>query len=125
MSGCIVSPAAWFQRPTTRSISFKKHRPSVLKYAWPRMPAPRLRAARVGSPNRTVYLHPEIVVTNDDIASSRVISGGSPSQFGIDVQLNSAGAEKMSPIGGAAVISGAYTQADAQRIAAGMIGAPR
>ena len=88
------------------------------------MPAPRLRAARVGSSNRTVYLHPEIVVTNDDIASSRVISGGSPSQFGIDVQLNSAGAEKMSPIG-AAVISGAYMQADAQRIAAGMIGAPR
>ena len=30
-----------------------------------------------------------------------------------------------SPIGAAAVISGDYTQADAQRIAAGMIGAPQ
>ena len=45
--------------------------------------------------NRTVYLHPEIVVTNSDIARSRVIPGESPSQFGIDVQLTSAGAEKM------------------------------
>jgi len=100
--------------------------------------------------NRTVYLHPEIVVTNSDIARSRVIPGGSPSQFGIDVQLTSAGAEKMrqatmshlgkpvailidgsvviapsvkSAIGAAAVITGDYTQADAQRIAAGMTGA--
>jgi hypothetical protein len=113
-------------------------------------PGPGLRAARVGSSNRTVYLHPDIVVTNTDIASSRVIAGESPSQFGIDVQLNSAGAEKMqratmshlgkpvailidgnvviaptikSAIGAAAVITGDYTQADAQRIAAGMIGA--
>jgi hypothetical protein len=113
-------------------------------------PAPGLRAARVARSNRTVYLHPEIVVTNTDIASSRVIPGGSPSQFGIDVQLNSAGAEKMrqatmshlgkpvailidgnvviapnikSAIGAAAVITGDYTQADAQRIAGGMRGA--
>ena len=113
-------------------------------------PAPGLRAARVGSSNRTIYLHPEIVVTNNDIANSRVIPGGSRSQFGIDVQLNSGGAEKMrratmshlgkpvailidgnvviaptikSAIGAAAVITGDYTQADAQRIAAGMIGA--
>jgi len=113
-------------------------------------PLPGLRAARVGSSDRTVYLHPDIVVTNSDIARSRVVPGASPSQFGIDVQLNSAGAEKMrqatvghlgkpvailidgsiviaptvkSAIGTAAVISGDYTQADAQRIAAGMIGA--
>jgi hypothetical protein len=114
------------------------------------LPAPGLRAARVGSSDRTVYLHPEIVVTNSDIARSRVIPGASPSQFGIDVQLNGAGAEKMrqatmshlgkpvailidgnvviaptvkSAIGAAAVITGDYTQADAQRIAAGMTGA--
>jgi preprotein translocase subunit SecD len=113
-------------------------------------PGPGLRAARVGSSNRTIYLHPEIVVTNSDIARSRVIPGEAPSQFWIDVQLNSAGAEKMrqattshlgkpvailidgnvviaptvkSAIGTAAVISGDYTQADAQRIAAGMTGA--
>jgi preprotein translocase subunit SecD len=113
--------------------------------------APGLRAARVGTSNRTVYLHPEIVVTNDDIAFSNVIPGNTPSQqFWIDVRLNAAGAAKMrqattnhlgkpvailidgdvitaptlkSPIGAAAVISGDYTQADAQRIAGGMRGA--
>ena len=113
-------------------------------------PAPGLRAARVGSSNRTIYLHPEIVVTNDDVERSSVIGGDVPSHFWIDVRLNAAGAEKMrratashlgkpvailidgdvvtsptlkSSIGAAAVISGDYTQADAQRIAGGMRGA--
>jgi preprotein translocase subunit SecD/SecD/SecF fusion protein len=112
-------------------------------------PAPGLRAARVGSSNRTVYVHPEVVVTNDDIERSSVIAGDTPSHFWIDVRLNAGGAEKMrrataghlgkpvailidddvvtsptlkSPIGAAAVISGDYTQADAQRIAGGMRG---
>jgi preprotein translocase subunit SecD len=113
-------------------------------------PAPGLRAVRVGSSDRTVYVHPEIVVTNDDIERSGVIAGNAPARFWIDVRLNAAGAEKMrqatanhlgkpvailidgdvvavptlkSPIGAAAVISGDFTRADAQRIAAGMIGA--
>jgi hypothetical protein len=113
-------------------------------------PAPGLRAARVGSSNRTIYLHPEIVVTNDDIERSSVMPGNTPGRSWIDVRLNAAGAEKMrqatmnhlgrpvailidadvvtaptlkSPIGAAAVISGDYTQADAQRIAGGMRGA--
>jgi preprotein translocase subunit SecD len=113
-------------------------------------PASGLRAARVGSSNRTVYLHPEIVVSNDDIERSSVIAGETPSHFWIDVRLNASGADKMrratanhlgkpvailingdvvtaptlkSPIGAAAVISGDYTQADAQRIAGGMTGA--
>jgi preprotein translocase subunit SecD len=113
-------------------------------------PASGLRAARVGSSNRTVYLHPEIVVSNDDIERSSVIAGETPSHFWIDVRLNASGADKMrratanhlgkpvailingdvvtaptlkSPIGAAAVISGDYTQADAQRIAGGMKGA--
>jgi len=106
----------------------------------------------VGNSNRTIYLHPEIVVTNNDIERSRVIAGDAPARFWIDVRLNAAGAAKMrqatanhlgkpvailingdvvtaptlkSPIGAAAVISGDYTQADAQRIADGMIGAPQ
>ncbi|HEU5257491.1 MAG TPA: hypothetical protein VFU28_15970 [Vicinamibacterales bacterium] len=113
-------------------------------------PAPGLRAVRVGSSDRTVYVHPEIVVTNNDIEGSTVIPGNAPARFWIDVRLNAAGAEKMrqatanhlgkpvailidgdvvavptlkSPIGTAAVISGDFTRADAQRIAAGMIGA--
>jgi hypothetical protein len=113
-------------------------------------PAPGLSAARAGSSDRTVYLHPEIVVTNNDIERSGVIPGGTPGHFWIDVRLNAAGAERMrqattnhlgkpvailidgevvtaptlkSPIAAAAVISGDYTQADAQRIAGGMRGA--
>lgn len=114
-------------------------------------PAPGLRAARVGNSNRIVYLHPDSVVTNSDIARSSVIAGDTPSHFWIDVRLNDAGAEKMrratathlgqpvailidgdvvtaptlkSPIGAAAVISGDYTQADAERIANGMTTSP-
>src|SRR5438128_6157826 len=98
-------------------------------------PAAGLQAARVANSNRMVYLHPEVVVTNGDIATSRVIPGDTPSHFWIDVRLNAAGADKMrqattnhlgrpmailidgdvvsaptvkSPIGGAALISGDY-----------------
>jgi RNA polymerase sigma factor (sigma-70 family) len=120
---------------------------------WHHQPGPGVRAARVGNSNRTVYLHPEIVVTNTDIAFSNAIPGSTPSQqFWIDVRLNAAGAAKMrqattnhlgrpiailidgdvvtaptlkSPIGAAAAISGDYTQVDAQSIAAGMSGVPR
>ena len=110
-------------------------------------PAAGLRAARVAASNRTVYLHPEIVVTNGDIERSGIIPGDTPTHFWIDVRLNAAGAAKMrqatmnhlgrpvailidgevvsaptvkSPIAGAAVISGDYTRADAERIVNGM-----
>src|ERR1051325_2852014 len=104
-------------------------------------------AARGAKSDRTVYLHPEVVVTNTDIAFSNVIPGNTPSQqFWIDVRLTAAGADKMrqatrnhlgrpvailidgevvsaptgkSPIGDAAVISGDFTRAAAERIAAG------
>ena len=107
-----------------------------------------LTAARVAKSDRTVYLHPEVVVTNTDIAFSNVIPGNTPSQqFWIDVRLTAAGADKMrqatrnhlgrpvailidgevvatptvkSPIGAAAVINGDFTRAEAERIAAGM-----
>jgi len=110
-------------------------------------PAAGLTAVRV-APNRTVYLHPEVVVTNADIAFTNVIPGNTPAQqFWIDVRLNAAGADKMrratmnhlgrpvailidgevvsvptvkSPIGAAAVISGDFTRADAERIAQGI-----
>jgi hypothetical protein len=110
-------------------------------------PAAGLQAARVGSSTRVVYLHPEVVVTNADIAGSRVIAGDTPAHFWIDVRLNETGADKMrratlghlgrlvailidgdvvatprirSPIGAAAMISGDFTRADAERIAQGM-----
>ena len=106
-----------------------------------------LRPARIAGSDRVVYLHPEIIVTNDDIAQSRVVQGNAPSHFGVAVELDAAGADKMrkataSHIGGplailidgdviaapilraristSAVISGDFTKAEAERIANGM-----
>ena len=42
-----------------------------------------------------MYLHQEIIVTNDDISDSQVIDGETPSRFGVAVTFNAAGAEKM------------------------------
>lgn len=110
-------------------------------------PAAGLREARVGGSGRVVYLHPEIIVTNDDIARSSVVQGGGPSRFGVGVQFNAAGAEKMrqatashvgrlmailidgevvaapilrGPISSSALISGDYTRAEAERIVNGI-----
>ena len=106
-----------------------------------------LREARVGRSDRVVYLHPEIIATNEDVANSRVVQGDGPSHFDVHVQFNGAGAEKMreatarhigrpvailidgdvvtaptvrSPISTSAVISGDYTKAEAERIVNGI-----
>jgi SecD/SecF fusion protein len=95
-----------------------------------------------------VYLHPEVVATNDDIERSSVVPGDSPLHFWIDVRLNGAGADKMrqatsghlgrpvailidgevviaptvkSAIGGAAMISGDFSRSEAERIVQGMM----
>ena len=54
-----------------------------------------LREARINGSDRVVYLHNEIIVTNDDIEQSRIAQGTRPSRFSIEVQFNAAGAEKM------------------------------
>jgi hypothetical protein len=109
--------------------------------------SPGLREARVQGSGALVYLHPEIIVTNDDISDSQVIAGDTPSRFGVAVTFTTAGAEKMrqatarhvggliavlidgevvlaprlrSPISASAVITGDYTKAEAERIANGM-----
>ena len=106
-----------------------------------------LRPARIAGSDRVVYLHREIVVSNDDISQSRVIQGNEPSHFGVAVEFNALGAEKMrratadhigailailidgdvvsapilrARIGASAVISGDFTRAEAERIANGM-----
>jgi preprotein translocase subunit SecD len=110
-------------------------------------PAAGLQATRIANSNRTIYLHPEVVLTNADIASSRVVPGANASQFWIDVHFTQAGATKIhdatanhlgkpvailldgdivmaptvrSAIGDAAVINGDYTRAQADRIVSGM-----
>jgi len=58
-------------------------------------PAPGLRAAKVSDSDRTVYLHDEVIVTNSDIAAAQVVQGSRPSQYGVSVEFNASGAEKM------------------------------
>ena len=109
--------------------------------------SPGLREARIAGSTDVVYLHPEVIVTNDDIADSNVIAGNAPSRFEVAVTFTAAGAEKMrrataahigqllailvdgevvmaprlrSAIGASAVITGDYTRAEAERIANGM-----
>jgi preprotein translocase subunit SecD len=91
-------------------------------------------------------LHPELIVTNDDIAQSWVTEDG-PDRFGVSVQFLQAGAQRMrqattahlgrpvailidgevvaapvvrSAIGDSAVISGDFTRTEAERIANGI-----
>ncbi len=110
-------------------------------------PGPGLREARIAGSDRVVYVHQEIVVTNDDIARSNVVQGDEPSRYGVGMEFNAAGAQKMrqatashvgrpvailidgdvvtapvlrAPISTYAVINGDYTQAEAERIVNGM-----
>ena len=110
-------------------------------------PAAGLREARIAGSDRVVYLHQEIIVTNDDIAQSRVVQGDGASHFGVGVEFNAAGAEKMrhatanhlggpvailidgdvvaapilrGPISASALISGDYMKAEAERIVHGI-----
>jgi preprotein translocase subunit SecD len=91
-------------------------------------------------------LHPEIVVSNEDIAQTWVVPDGAD-QFGVSVQFLPSGAERMkqatathvgrpmailidgsvvmapvvrSPISDSAVITGHFTHAEAERIADGI-----
>lgn len=107
-------------------------------------PAPGLQKAKVADSDRYVYLHNEVVVSNNDIAAVKAVEAGGPSQYGISVKLKATGADKMrrateahigkplailldgqvmmapvvrDPVGGSAMITGHYTKAEAQSIA--------
>jgi len=111
-------------------------------------PSADLLEAPVAAPATVIYLHREVVVTNDDIAGSRVVPGERASTFWIAIDLTPEGAEKMrhataahigkpvavlidgnvvmapvvrAPIGTTGVISGDFTQAEAERIVNGII----
>jgi preprotein translocase subunit SecD len=109
-------------------------------------PVPGLIVARVGNSDRVIYLRPEAIVTNEDIAQSWVTQDG-PNRYGVSVQLLPDGAHRMrqataahigrpmailidgevvtaptvrSAVSDSAWINGDYTQAEAQRIADGL-----
>lgn len=110
-------------------------------------PGAELLEARIAGSDRLVYLHREVIVTNEDIAGSRLVEGEGSSSFGVAVEFNATGTRKMrqataahigrpvailidgevvaalvvrGPISSSAVISGDYTQAEAERIADGI-----
>ncbi|PYR27213.1 MAG: hypothetical protein DMF98_06525, partial [Acidobacteria bacterium] len=110
-------------------------------------PGPGLREARIAGSDRVLYVHQEIVISNEDIAQSRVIQGDRPASYHIAMEFNATGAQKMrqatvshigrpvailidgdvvmapvlrAPISTSAVISGDYTQAEAERIVNGI-----
>ena len=98
---------------------------------------------------QTVYLHPEHVVSNADIAAAEVVPVSGTATFHVEVTFNPAGAEKIvratrghvgkpiailidgtvvavpvlrSPIRDQARITSDFTRVEAQRIADGLIG---
>jgi hypothetical protein len=111
-------------------------------------PGLELDAAIVHDSGERIYLHRQAVLTNGDIASAEPVQDASGS-FSVVVSLTRDGAAKLaqttrqnlgrrlailvdgqvvlaptvrSPIRASAVISGSYTKAEADRIAAGIIG---
>ena len=110
-------------------------------------PAPGLQEVQVAGSDRVVYLYDVAIVTNDDIASVRLVEGDAPSRFGIRVEFDAAGATRMrqtttthvgkpvailidgevvtapvvrTVISSSAMISGDYTRAEAARIVEGI-----
>jgi preprotein translocase subunit SecD len=110
-------------------------------------PAPGLVVAQVPASDRFIYLHPEIVANNDDIAEAFVAQDGD--QFSVNVRFLPPGAQRLehatkahvgrrvamlidgrvamavvvrAPIGEWAVITGPFSRADAERIAHGIEG---
>jgi preprotein translocase subunit SecD len=110
-------------------------------------PLPGLIVAQVSESN-LIYLHPELVLSNDDIAQSWVSQEGQ-TQFAVAVQFLPSGAQRIrqataahigrpvailidgrvvmapvvrSPIRDSAMITGRFTRAEAERIADGIAG---
>lgn len=112
-------------------------------------PSANRHEAVVAASGRRIYLDEQAVVTNADISSTDVVPGDSASEFSVEVTFTSEGADKMrrvtadhigeplailidgrvalapvirSAIDTSAMITGHYTQTEAERIAAGLVG---
>ena len=110
-------------------------------------PAPGLREVKVSGSNRSVYLHEEAIVTNSDIAVTRVMQGPGRSEYAVGIEFIASGAEKMraatgnhigrpmailldgqvvmaptlrSPIDASARITGNFTRSQAEKIVKGI-----
>jgi preprotein translocase subunit SecD len=110
-------------------------------------PAAGLREVRVPDSGRAIYLHPDVVVGNADIARAEIVQGNEASVFLVSVTFTPEGARKMSAatqnhigkpvailiddelvmaptlrsaIGGQAEINGNYSREQAERIVKGI-----
>lgn len=110
-------------------------------------PGAGLREAPVGTTQRIVYLHDEIVVSNADVVSAEVVPGNRDDRFDVEIRLGAPGDGRMraatrrhigrpvallidgyvvvaptvrSEVGDAARLSGDYTRAEAERIVRGV-----
>ncbi len=110
-------------------------------------PGPDLNAVMVD--NTTIYLHQESILTNADIADARVAPGDAANAYSVNLTFNAEGAAKIArtseahigqrlailidgavvmapvlkaPMSRYAVITGHFTQAEAQRIVDGIRG---
>jgi preprotein translocase subunit SecD len=58
-------------------------------------PGPGLREVQLSGSRAPIYLHQEVIVSNEDVAQSRVVAADDPARFNIALQFTIAGAEKM------------------------------
>ena len=141
VGGVAVAPRLWSGAATLRAAAVRFE--VRLAEATPTLD---LQPVRLGE--RTIYLHREAVVTNDDIAAARVVPGNAPGKSDVAVTFTPAGAKRMREatanhlgrpmallIDGAvvmaptvravvsteALLTGNYTKAEADRIATGML----
>jgi hypothetical protein len=108
-----------------------------------------VREAVIAGTARKIYLHPEPVVVNSDITEAHIVEGENGTTFGVAIAFGAQAAAKMrrateshigrpvailidgrvvaapvlrSPISTAALISGNFARAEAERIVAGILG---
>lgn len=92
-------------------------------------PGPGLREAPVGTQAVVVYLHDEVVVTNDHVVSSRVVDRAGDGGVDVEVQLSAEGAARLRQATGAHIgrpmavlIDGLVLMAPTVRSAVGEVG---
>ncbi|HKC57688.1 MAG TPA: hypothetical protein VKC35_16240 [Vicinamibacterales bacterium] len=141
---CVGMTAAFWPRATVEVAAAVRFDVRLAE----QIPGPGLREVRLPGSIGRIYLHPETVVSNGDIARA-VVAPAAGSRFNISVTFTADGAAKMltatqghlgrpvailldgdlvmapvvkSPVSGSAMITGNYTKAEADRIVAGIVG---
>jgi preprotein translocase subunit SecD len=106
-----------------------------------------LREAPVGTQARIVYVHEEVIVTNEDVAQARAVPGSDATRAGVEVVFTPRGAARLhaataahldrpvavsidglvvmapvvrSPIGERAIVTGDFSREEAERIVRGL-----